>query len=436
MQSKARIAGWSYSSLGTKLGQTPSTLVKQALASALHRAGMQHKQLDGFLSCPSLADQRFMWAHHLASECGVLPSSSHRGVHVATIDNGGASPVSMLLQARALIESRQCSAVAVVAGDAVSSLPPTQFLERANGSMHTPSDVRDTNGHAVEMADLAEPIIPHGYAHCARAHMQVHGLTREQLAMVAVLMSAQASYHPFALQRTPYDLNDVLSAPPVAPYTGLYECARKSDGAAALIVTSASFSFAPIQVLGGGEAAGPMGLAKKNSALLSSISSAAAAFEIAYKDAGVSEQHIDYFGLYDCFPICFIRALEAARLAPVVRKKTVYTLKRAVYTVKKESSIRLKESLIYVQKSPIFSRKGPLIYAKKPYMRLKSRIYAQKSRIYAQKRVLYAFENPLYSRKRPLYTLKGALCTFQNALFYWVKTCCIIDFKRAYLSGQ
>ena len=108
------------SALGTKLGKTPSALVKQALTSALRHAGMRLEELDGFLSCPALADQRFMWAHHLASDCGVLPSPSRRGVQVVTIDNGGASPVSMLLQARALVESGQCRAVAVVAGDSIS----------------------------------------------------------------------------------------------------------------------------------------------------------------------------------------------------------------------------------------------------------------------------------------------------------------------------
>ena len=30
----------------------------------------------------------------------------------------------------------------------------------------------------------------------------------------------------------------------------------------------------------------------------------------------LSGEDIDYFGLYDCFPICFIRAVEAAGLAP------------------------------------------------------------------------------------------------------------------------
>ena len=68
MALKARIAGWACSELGTKLHKPPSVLVKQALSRALQHAGMQLEQLDGFLSCPSLADQRFMWAHHLATE--------------------------------------------------------------------------------------------------------------------------------------------------------------------------------------------------------------------------------------------------------------------------------------------------------------------------------------------------------------------------------
>ena len=36
--------------------------------------------------------------------------------------------------------------------------------------------------------------------------------------------------------------------------------------------------------------------------------------------AGVSASQIDYFGLYDCFPICFIRAVEAAGGAPPLVK--------------------------------------------------------------------------------------------------------------------
>lgn len=40
------------------------------------------------------------------------------------------------------------------------------------------------------------------------------------------------------------------------------------------------------------------------------------AAERAYRASGLSVENIDFFGLYDCFPICFIQAVEAVGLAP------------------------------------------------------------------------------------------------------------------------
>ena len=36
----------------------------------------------------------------------------------------------------------------------------------------------------------------------------------------------------------------------------------------------------------------------------------------AYESAHLTVRDIDFFGLYDCFPICLIRAIEATGLAP------------------------------------------------------------------------------------------------------------------------
>ena len=35
-----------------------------------------------------------------------------------------------------------------------------------------------------------------------------------------------------------------------------------------------------------------------------------------YEEAQLTAADVDFFGLYDCFPICFLRAVEAAHLAP------------------------------------------------------------------------------------------------------------------------
>ncbi len=40
------------------------------------------------------------------------------------------------------------------------------------------------------------------------------------------------------------------------------------------------------------------------------------ACRIAFDEAQLGTQDIDFFGLYDCFPICLIRAIESVGLAP------------------------------------------------------------------------------------------------------------------------
>ncbi len=84
-------------------------------------------------------------------------------------------------------------------------------------------------------------MIPHGYDRVAQWQMDKYGVTREQLAMAAVLMSRHAAKHPMALTRKPHTLAEVLAAPPVAPVTSLLECARRSDGGAAVLVASSRF---------------------------------------------------------------------------------------------------------------------------------------------------------------------------------------------------
>ena len=59
--------------------------------------------------------------------------------------------------------------------------------------------------------------------------------------MAAVLMSRQAVKHPYALTKKAFTLEDVLSSPRIGNVTNRLECARRADGAAALIVASTRF---------------------------------------------------------------------------------------------------------------------------------------------------------------------------------------------------
>ena len=59
-------------------------------------------------------------------------------IFMRTIDTGGAGPISALLEAARMVRVERCNAVAVVAGDAVSSMPAADFLRRADAGCADP----------------------------------------------------------------------------------------------------------------------------------------------------------------------------------------------------------------------------------------------------------------------------------------------------------
>ena len=82
---RSRIIGTGMTALG-KLGKPPSTLMMEALEIALSNGNVRMRELDGLISVPALAEPRFMEAHYLATQIGLLP---HKGTVVRTIDTGG-----------------------------------------------------------------------------------------------------------------------------------------------------------------------------------------------------------------------------------------------------------------------------------------------------------------------------------------------------------
>jgi acetyl-CoA acetyltransferase len=294
----ATLVGTGMTPLG-KLAARPTVLMRRALELALAQAGIALRQVDGLIAIPSLADPHFMEAHFLATQTGLLP---RKDVVVRTIDTGGAGPVTGLIEAARMIELEICDVVAVVAGDAVSSLPRDEFLRRADQTCRDAAD------------ELPSPVIPHAYDRVAQWQMSTHGVTREQLAMCSVLMSRQAARHSLALTRTPHTIEKVLASTQVAPVTNLLECARRADGGAAIVVASSRFleqhgiKKPAARVLGGGEGSGPL---YPPPVIDEDMFSCEEACRIACHASQLSADHIDFFGLYDCYPICLVRAVEA-----------------------------------------------------------------------------------------------------------------------------
>mmetsp|Transcript_12384 Transcript_12384/g.24082 ORF Transcript_12384/g.24082 Transcript_12384/m.24082 type:complete len:409 (+) Transcript_12384:159-1385(+) len=300
-----RVVGCGSTKLG-KLGRSASSLMAEALQGALSSARLELNDLDGLIAVPSLSDPHLMEAHYLATKVGLLP---RKNFLTRTIDTGGAGPVTALLEGRRMIEAENCQAVAVVAGDSVHSLSTEEFLRRADAGIGSER--------------LPSPSIPHGYGLITDWHAKTYGVTREQFAKVACLMSHQASKHPKAITRRRYSLQEVLDSPQITPQLNLLECARRMDGAGAVIVASSRFlekrgllnkgnhGRGDAVILSGGEASGPL---SPPTVIDETMFSCEQAAQSAYVEAQVRPDEIDFFGLYDCFPICFLRAIEAVGL--------------------------------------------------------------------------------------------------------------------------
>jgi acetyl-CoA acetyltransferase len=174
-----------------------------------------------------------------------------------------------------------------------------------------------TEGLATAADDLFEVCagmtFPGAYALMARAYFQEFGGTIEDLAHVAIKNHEHALINDFAHYQTEISIEDALDAPTVASPLGLYDACPISDGASALVLTSAEYATehgidAPIAVTGSGHGGDTLALQDRDT--LTRTPATAAAAEQAYADAGIEVTDIGFVEVHDCFTIAEVLALE------------------------------------------------------------------------------------------------------------------------------
>ena len=152
-----------------------------------------------------------------------------------------------------------------------------------------------------------------GYALAARRHMHEHGTTEEQLAEIAVATRSWASLNPAATMRDPITIDDVMSSMPISDPLKLLDCCLVTDGAGAIVMTTAenakAHSSKVIHVRGYGEAHThwSIGAMPDLARLTAAEMSGARAFEM----AGITHEAIDVVECYDSFTITVLMTLEA-----------------------------------------------------------------------------------------------------------------------------
>jgi acetyl-CoA C-acetyltransferase len=151
------------------------------------------------------------------------------------------------------------------------------------------------------------------YAMIARAHMQAHGTTEEDLSAVSVKNHRHGAMNPKAQFRQEVTMEQVMNSSVVASPLRLLHCSPVSDGAAAVLLCpldrAREFTDRPVKIRGSGFATGSMALADRpDPAFLDAVGHAASR---AYDMAGVTPADVDVAEVHDCFSIAELCVLEA-----------------------------------------------------------------------------------------------------------------------------
>lgn len=230
-----------------------------------------------------------------------------------------------LRMAYSLIKSGLHEVVAVVGFQKMSEISSAESQERMG------------RGADIQWESPFGTMMPAYYAMFARAHIEKHGTTLEDLALVRVKSATYGQLNEKALYRKPVaaemfkDPEHFMSGPVASPLR-VGDCCANADGSSCLIVASEekakAFSQKPVWVLGLGAASASVNMAGRDQ--FTGLSVAQHASTQAYSMAGVAPGDIDVAEVHDCFTISEILAYEDLGFAEpgmgteLIRNKETY----------------------------------------------------------------------------------------------------------------
>jgi acetyl-CoA C-acetyltransferase len=272
---------------------TPLKLMAQLTADALNDAGLDKKDLDGFLVGMPFADPGMIYPAVAAEVLGINP----RMLNV--VDIGGATPAGMVWRAAAAIDAGMCNAVLCIVADLNKMGDQKVPVVSVQREFEAPYGNIGANC---------------GYAMIANRHMYEYGTKPEQMAKVAVDQRTNALKNPLAtFNDKPLTIEDVLKSKMIVDPLHIFEIVSPCSGGSAVIVASPEIAKRsknpPVWLRGAGEYSNHSSITYAPSLTDSPIKPAA---DNAFKMAGVDRKDIDLVCPYDCYTITVLVTLEDA----------------------------------------------------------------------------------------------------------------------------
>jgi acetyl-CoA acetyltransferase len=228
MANEAYITGIGQSQVGIRLQRSPLLLTLDAVREALIEGGLQIGQIDGVSTYPGRA------AAYLGfSPIGADELVDALGIRATWYAGGGeiSSQLGAVVAAAAAVKAGLARHVICfrTVYEAAAMARPDEY----------PALKRDrVDGVSQWVAPFNATSPANWTAQYAMRHVKRYGMTREQLAQIALTARANALLNPRALVREPLTMDEYLSARMISTPLCLYDCDRYTDASTVLIVSA------------------------------------------------------------------------------------------------------------------------------------------------------------------------------------------------------
>ncbi|MCB0994442.1 MAG: thiolase family protein [Acidimicrobiales bacterium] len=228
--------------------------------------------------------------------------------YATTVHLGGASLIASVLNA----------CMAITSGIATCALIPAGRRgysgERVSTGQIVPEGVMDSTTEFER--PLGNLVAVQWFAQAAMRHMYEYGTTSEQLGHVAVNSRANANMNPNALMHgRPMTLDDHQISRMISSPLRLLDCSLESDGAGALVVTSAEraqdLDTVPVRIAGVAEAHSYPSTSLSQKPTIAQVPSLTEASARAFEMAGITVRDLDCLQIHEGFTWYVLAALEA-----------------------------------------------------------------------------------------------------------------------------
>ena len=296
--SKGAIVGLGVTKMGKIYGRRSVDFAAEAIALALEDAGLEKKDVDGLLinaNIPNDMDPRAQMTLGLEN------------LTLINVMNGSGSTAGAMMQ-YACMAIREGLANVVVLVYADAPLTPS----RGAGQSYSGPHRFPLNGMAGLKAHYGDFGANLGYAMAARRHMHLYGTNEDHFGTIAVGQRKWAQMSPWAQMQAPMTMEDHHKSRWIAEPLRLLDCCLVSNGAVAVVVTSAErardLKQKPVHVLGYATASPGDNLDTSRHPAVET--GAKKSGETAFRMAGITRDDIGMCQIYDCYTYTVLVTLE------------------------------------------------------------------------------------------------------------------------------